>query len=263
MFLRRGALTIVLVLLLAAASCGGGGSKEVNIVKINLNPATASAGSIVELSASISAPGQSVSSLLKEWEVTGGSLSLAPPDFSMLLRGTSKAASETTSSTTNNIVYWMVPSTPGAVTITLTVGTATKTMTATVVNSPIVLSVSDGSGGKKVCTVSASNVNDLYQVAFRVNFTSAWTVDSVDQGDFLGSAGDTLFIGLDNQPGYVPVAITKRGNAAGADGSGVLATITFDPVETTSGTSSVAGIPFELDAAILRTSGNKPIAVTE
>jgi len=265
MFLRHGALALILFLLLAAASCrgGGGGTKEVQIVKINLNPAAATAGSIIELSASISAPGQSVSSLLKEWEVSAGSLSLVPPDFSLLIRGTSKTPSETTSSTTNSVVYWMVPTSPGPATITLTVGTATKNNTVQVVNSPIVLSVTDGGGGKKICTVSASNVNDLYQAAFRVNFTSAWKVNSVTQGAFLGSANETLFIGLTNQSGFVPVAITKRGDAAGADGSGVLATITFDPVETSSSVSSVAEVPFTLDAAILRTSGNESVAGSE
>lgn len=263
MILRRGALALISVVLLFAASChgGGGGTSQVQIVKINLNPASATAGSIIELSASISAPGQSVSSLVKDWEVSAGSLSLVPPDFSMLIRGTSKAASDdsTTSSTTNSVVYWMVPTTPGPATITLTVGTATKDNIVQVVNSPIVLSVTDGTGGKKVCTVSASNVSDLYQAAFRVNFTSAWKVNSVNPGDFLGSANDTLFIGLSNQSGFVPVAITKKGDVAGENGSGVLATITFDPVDTSSGVSSVADVPFTLDAAILRTSGNQPV----
>ncbi|HES58167.1 MAG TPA: hypothetical protein ENO21_01915 [Firmicutes bacterium] len=264
MFLRYWALALTLILLLAAAGCGGGnGGDEIRIVKINLNPAAASAGSIVELSASISAPGQSVSSLVKEWEVSAGSLSLAPPDFSMLMRGTSKAASETTSSTTNSIVYWMVPATTGPATISLTVGTDTEETTVQVVSSPMVLSVTDGAGGSKVCTVSAQGVNDLYQAAFRVNFTSAWTVASVEQGGFLGDENETLFIGLDDQSGFVPVAITKRGDVAGEDGSGVLATITFDPVETSSGVSAVADVPFALDAAILRTSGNQPLPGSE
>ena len=94
-------------------------------------------------------------------------------------------------------------------------------------------------------------MTDLYQAAFRINYSSAWRVDSVEQGDFLGPEAETLFIGLTNQSGFVPVSITRLGNAAGVDGDGVLATIVFEPT----GTASASSVPFDLAAPMLITGG--------
>jgi len=257
-------ILLALAALAALAACkNGGGTQSPTIVSINLNPGTALAGSIIELSASISAPGQSVSSLVKDWEVTGGSISTTPPDFSLLLRQTAKVTSDTTVSTTNNMVYWIAPASSGPVTITVTVGQDSEMRTVQVGNSPVTLSVSDGVDQKKICSINANNVSDLYQAAFRVNFGSAWHVDSVVRESFLGGANETLFIGLDDKNGFVPVAITRKGNVAGVDGSGSLATITFAKNQTTSAADPAANRPFELEMVVLRSSSDQPIEISE
>jgi len=260
---RRG-LYLVLVALLAIVtlSCGKGKTQgEISVVSINTNPATVATGAVVELTASISAPGRSVSDLNKHWSVTAGTLLAAPPDFSLLLKGTAKATSESSLDTTASKVYWVTPS-PGTTTVTLAVETASKSRTITVGQNPVTLSVSDGVDGQKVCTVLANNVTDLYQAAFRINFSSAWKVVGTSPGSFLGGSGDTLWIGMSNQNGFVPCAITRRGNAAGVTGSGTLATIIFEPASGASAAREAAGIdarPFDLSMAILRSSKDEPI----
>ena len=106
----------------------------------------------------------------------------------------------------------------------------------------------------------ASNVNDLYQAAFRVTYSSAWTPVTVSQGDFLGAAADTIFFELHNQNGFVPIAITRKANAGGVDGSGTLAVIKFDPTGGTSNARDVSAVPFGLDLVVLRDSDDEPIS---
>ncbi|MCH7473013.1 hypothetical protein IIA79_08700 [bacterium] len=247
------------------ASCGGGGGNggggQVSIASINLNPAAVTAGAVVELSATINAPGQNVSSLLKSWNVTAGTLMLSPPEFSLFLRQIAKGVSASSVSTANGTVYWVTPTTGGPATISLTVENTTKSSEVQVGVSPVTLSVSNGPEGSKICTVEAQSISDLYQAAFRVNFTSAWQPASVEPGSFLGGAGEILFLGLTNQNGFVPCAITRKGAAAGVNGSGVLATITFTPAQATSATREVESIPFELGLVILRNSKDEPISV--
>jgi len=120
MSFRRG-LLLVLVAVLAALvlSCGKGKQpSEISVVSINTNPATVSTGAVVELTASISAPGRSVSELTKHWSVTAGTLLATPPDFSLLLRGTAKATSESSLDTLASKVYWVTPS-AGTTTVTV------------------------------------------------------------------------------------------------------------------------------------------------
>jgi hypothetical protein len=251
----------LLALVLAASCHGGGGAQALTISSINFNPATPAAGSVVELTASITAPGQNPDSLTKSWTVSAGTVSTTQPDFALILRQTAKGASASSVSTAAKTVYWVTPAAGGSATITLTVGTASKQRTVQLGASPVRMSVTDGTGGQKICTVQASNVQDLYQAAFRINFSSAWTPVSAAQGTFLGAAGNTLWIGLTNQNGFVPCALTKRGNVAGTDGSGTLATVTFAPAHAGSAADSQTESPFELTLVILRDSQDQPIAL--
>ncbi|MBN2080955.1 hypothetical protein JW859_01985 [bacterium] len=255
-------LGLVLVAVIAASlsACGGGGGVDpVTITAINLNPSTVAAGSIVTLSASISAPGQSVSSLVKNWTVSAGSLTADQPDFSLLLRETARGASAASVSTTANSVYWVAPATAGSVTITVQVDETIKTQNITVGASPVTLSVTSGAGGGKTCTITAHDVTDLYQVAFRLSFTSAWSPDSVAIGGFLGDAGDILELSMTNQNGFVPVAITRKGNVAGVNGTGELASIEFSPSGSSSSVSQ-ADVPFVLEIMDMRDSNDDPIS---
>jgi len=262
MSVKRGVKAVLALLLVSmlAACKGPSQPAEVSIVSINLNPGVVAAGAVVQVTGSISAPGQSVSSLTKHWAVTNGTLRETAPDFALLLRGTAKAASESFLDTTNSTVYWVAP-TSGAATITLTVSGVNKSRSLTVGASPITMSVTNSGASGRTVTVMANAVTDLYQAAFRINFTSNWKPTSAQAGDFLGAASGILFLGLTNQSGFVPCAITRKGNAAGVDGSGTLATINFDPTAGTSAARELSAAPFELSLVMLRNSGDQPINV--
>ena len=241
---------LLLFALLSFGCGGGGGSDEVTITSINTNPSTVTAGSVIALTASISAPGQSIASLVKNWTVSTGSLTSDPPEFSLLLRETAKEGSATSLSTTSNTVYWVAPAEMETATITLAIDGQTKTLTVAIGESPITLSVTNG-----VCTVATNNITDLYQAAFRINYTSAWTPSSIEAGDFLGETeGDdreAIYIGMTNQDGFVPFAISRLGDADGVDGSGTLATVTFSKTSSTASTREVADVPFEFGMVLL------------
>jgi len=247
--------TLVAAALCAALmACGGGGNgttEEVRIVSISLNPTTVSANAVVTLSASISAPGQSTADLVKNWTASAGTLTIAAPDFSQIIREPSRVASSSSVSTTATQVYWRAPDTAVSATITLEVEQDSKSRAVQVTESPILLSVSSGSNNTKVCSVSANNVSDLRQAAFRIKFSSAWVPQSAEAGDFLGTSEEILFLGLPNQTGFVPCAITKRGNVTGETGSGTLATVTFESASSTSAAREVADLPFALADVVL------------
>jgi hypothetical protein len=243
---------------LLAAGCNSPGDPPATVVinSIVLNPGTVAAGSVIELSAN--ATGAAASDI-KAWTVSSGQLATSAPDFSFVLRGTAKAASASSVSTPNNKVYWITPVTAGTATLTVSIGTATKSQNVTIGASLVTMELTDAAGGKKVATVRVTGVTDLYQAAFRVNFTSAWQPESVEQGDFLGNSADTLFIGLTNQTGFVPVGITRKGNVSGVDGSGTLARITFAP-RGTSSARELSAVPFDIGTIYLRDSQDRPIA---
>ncbi|MEZ5337910.1 MAG: hypothetical protein R3F46_06550 [bacterium] len=237
--IKRLILTAItgILLLCAAASCGGGGGgTPVSITSINTGGGQISAGSVVPLSATLSGGNGQV--LLKSWSVSAGSLMINPPDFSLVLRETAKSTSETSVATTGPTVYWVVPESAGSATVTLKVEDATRSLDVTFGASPVTLAVNSAANGQRVVTVSANGISDLFGAAFRVNYGEAYSPVSVEAGDFLGPAGETLFLGLANQADFVPVAITRRQGGGGKDGSGVLATITFAPA---SGSSSAKG----------------------
>lgn len=249
-------ILIVLLAAFALASCFGGGSSTPQVNAINLDPGTPAAGSLVQVIGDVT--GNGASSATKSWAVTAGSLSVTPPDFGLILRGTSKAGSAANLTTTSNKVYWLAPASGGSATLTLSVGASSKTRTVTLGSSPVALSVADAGANKQV-TVHVSNVNDLYQAAFRVTYSSAWRPLSVAQGDFLGAPADTLFFELHDRSGFVPMSITRKGNAGGVDGSGSLAVLTFEPTGAASSARGTSAIPFELDLIVLRDSNDQPI----
>jgi hypothetical protein len=247
---------LVVLLAFALASCfgGGGGSPQVNA--INIDPGTPAAGSLVQVTGDVT--GNGAASATKSWSVTAGSLSVEPPDFGLILRGTAKAGSAANLTTTAEQVYWLAPTSGGSATLTLSVGGSSKTRTVTLGSSPVGISVAD-SGANKQVTVHVSNVSDLYQAAFRVTYSSAWKPVSVSQGAFLGAPADTVFFEMHNRNGFVPVAISRKGNAGGADGSGTLAVLTFEPSGGTSSARGASQIPFNLDFVVLRDSNDAPI----
>jgi hypothetical protein len=258
-------VVILCILVLSLGACNGGGGSpaaQLKIVSINLNPATANAGSVVQLTATYSGVSGGTSSLVKNWTVSSGTVSTTKPDFSLILRGTAKVASASSASTTASTVYWITPLTATSATVKLEVSGQSKTITANVTASPITMSVTDGTtAGTKVCTVSVTNITDLYQVAFRINYSSAWKPTDKVQGDFLGTPAQTLFLCLTNQNGFVPCALTRLGNVPGNDGSGDLAQITFAPATGTSSTHGASEQPFDLGLVMLRTSKDEPIAL--
>lgn len=257
-------LAAFIVLVLMVAGCGsGGGDDEIRITSINANPAAITAGSVIALTASISAPGQSVSSLIKNWTVTGGILTADPPDFSLLLRQTARDTSTISLSTTSNTVYWVAPTNTSTITINLAVADQTKALQVSIGNSPVTLSVSNG-----VCTVAANEIDDLYQVAFRISHSSAWTPVSIEPGDFLGvpaaegvTEPEVLWLGMTDQNGFVPVALTRLGDVDGVDGSGTLARISFAKSSSTVATREVAEVPFEMSMIIMYDSTNRRINI--
>jgi len=229
-------------------SCGGGGGKRpepqptLSILSINLSPQAPSAGTVVELSATFNNPSLAAGKT-RVWEVSGGTIGETPPDFTLVLRQT--AGVKKTSavvSTTRDVVYWLAPTEPGKYRVTLTVGGATKSREVSISVTPIALSILQDDGTHIVVSVKAVSVTNLYQAAFRVNFDSAkYTPTSVVPGNFLGSSQEILFLGLTNQSGFVPVGITRKGNAPGVSGSGELARISFSR-KTTSRSSSALGL---------------------
>jgi hypothetical protein len=256
MMWRKYMVLLAAALAVAGASCKGGDSPSTVVINsIVLNPGTVAAGAVVELSAN--ATGASASDI-KTWTVTSGQLSASQPDFSFVLRGTAKAASASSISTPNSKVYWITPVAAGSATVSVSIGSATKSQNVTIGASLVTMELSDAANGKKVATVRVNGVTDLYQAAFRINFTSAWQPESVQQGDFLGNASDTLFIGLTNQTGFVPVSITRKGNVGGIDGSGTLARVTFAP-RTTSSARELSSVPFDLGVVVLRDSQDRAI----
>lgn len=247
---------------LAACNGGGGGSNNggLRIVSLNLNPGSPTTGSVVQLSANFSGV-NSTAGLIKNWTVSAGSLSTTKPDFGLLLRQTAKAASESSASTTANTVYWITPTAAATATIKLVVEGVTKETSVGVTASPVSLSVANGDSGTKICTVRVTNITDLYQAAFRVNYSSAWQPTSAVPGDFLGAENEILWLGLTNQNGFVPCAITKRGSVPGDDGTGTLATINFTPVSGASSARGASAVPFDIGLIMLRTSKDEGIAL--
>lgn len=219
-------------------SCGGGSKPPpppqplLVIQSINLQPPEPSVGTVVEVTATYNNPSLA-EGRPRLWEVSAGSLSTEPPDFSLLVRQTAGIKQTNASlSTTGDKVYWFTPTIPGSATIKLTVAGSKKQVSVTIKASSLVADVTPGDDGTTVVTVRAVSITNLYQAAFRLTFNSLrYKPVSVTPGSFLGGENEILFLGLTNQAGFVPVAITRKGNAPGVSGSGELAKIVFEPKE--------------------------------
>jgi len=239
-------------------SCGGGGGKRpepqptLSILSINLSPQDPSAGTVVELSATFNNPSLAVGKT-RVWEVSGGTIGETPPDFTLVLRQT--AGLKNTSAvvrTTRDVVYWLTPTEPGKYTVTLTVGSVSRSREVSVSATPIALSILQDDGTHIVVSVKAVSVTNLYQAAFRVNFDSTkYTPTSVTPGNFLGSSQEILFLGLTNQNGFVPVGITRKGDAPGVSGSGELARISFSRKSTSRSPSALGLAGFSIGFYVL------------
>jgi len=259
--IRTNLATACLVFLIIAASCGGGGGgkptppppQNLTITAINLSPAEVSTGTVVELSATYN-DANLAASYDKTWDVSAGALSLEQPDFGLVLRETAGFKTASVSLTTKaSKVYWFTPAEAGTCTVKLTVGSASKSRSVGVTSSPLSIEVLPGEGDSTIVRVSAKNVSGLYQAAFRITFDSArYRPVSVEAGDFLGGEDDILFLGLTNQNGFVPVGITRKGDAPGVSGSGTLAEVVFAPRSASRAPSGLALAGFDLTLFLLR-----------
>lgn len=268
-------VTLFVTVLIACVSCGGGGGgpkpppvppppANLSITSINLAPAEVSTGTVVELSATYN-NANLAASCDKTWEVSAGALSLEQPDFGLILRQTAGIKSPTAVLTTKaSRIYWFTPSAAGACTVKLTVGTASKSKSVSVSSSPLTLEVLPGAEDSTVVKVNAQNATDLYQAAFRISFDSArYRPVSVTPGSFLGGQGDVLFLGLTNQSGFVPVGITRKGDAPGVSGSGTLAQVVFAPKSASHVPSSLGLAGFDLTFYLLRDGRGLPLAASD
>ena len=226
----------LVALALFVASCngsskktdGGGGGGAVTIRDIILNPASPGASALVSVTLDASSTSLGIADRNKTYTTTGGTLYETEPDFALVMRGTAQSSGGSTLTTKQTHIYWVTPATTGEVTLTARIDTASKERKVVIGNALASLSVGADAEGHKVVTITANDVTDLFQVAFRVNYKSSkYTAVSVEKGDFLGA--DSLFIGeKDKTPGgVVAVSLSKKRGQTGADGSGVLARIVF------------------------------------
>ena len=247
------------------AACGGGGKPPIvkpidtptssTIQSLNFSPANVTSGTVVEVSATYT-NASAFESAAKLWLVGGGTLSEQPPDFDLVLRETAgiKAASATLTTTASK-VYWLTPIKPGSYNVSLRIGNAYLVQTVEVTTAPVGLEVLPGENNSVIVRVVGQGVTDLYQAAFRVVFNaSVYTPTGVTPGTLLGSGSDILFIGLTNQNGFVPIAITRKGSAGGVNGSGVLAEVVFTPKAASRAAASIGISGFELLRYVLRDS---------
>jgi general secretion pathway protein D len=114
-------------------------------------------------------------------------------------------------------------------------------------------------GGTVQLNVSILDAVDLYAYQFDVAFDAGLlSAAAVTEGTFLASAGGTLFIpgAIDNLAGSVGfIANTLLGPAAGVNGSGTLARITF-------GANAIGASPITLSNVLLLDSAGNDIAAT-
>jgi len=240
-------------LLAFVLSCGGGGGggggntppppPDVTIKDILFVPSSPGTNSLVELTASFSSRTPSAN-LTKNWSVSSGTLLETYPDFTLTPRHTPSAVKKPSLSTTASSVYWRTPPGAGSYTVTLVIGSAKLTRVISVVDEPVSMSVVTQPDGRKVISVTANGVTDLYQVAFRLNYNgTGYVIDSVTIGDFLGTPPNILSLVVRSLPNTIPIALTKKGNVPGATGSGVLATVIFKPRTGTSSLKSASISP--------------------
>lgn len=267
--MRNLSVFFVLLLLLVLTACNKGGSKgdggtpndSVNVRDLIVNPAKPGTTSLVEITIDASATGTPVSDRMKLYTASGGSLYETQPDFTMVLRGISQTGGSASLVTKQNRIYWVTPATPGDFTLSAAIGDRSAQKSVVIGNSAATMSVTTDTQGRKIVTVSASGVTDLFQAAFRINYqTSKYTCVAIEKGDFMGS--DTLFIGEKDKtpPGVAAVSITRKRGQGGVSGTGVLARLIFAE-KTASGADREASrtSAFDFEYATLLDSNGQPI----
>jgi hypothetical protein len=87
----------------------------------------------------------------------------------------------------------------------------------------------------------AAQVTGLYGVAFDLDYpTAALSFTSASAGTFLGSSGQVSMQVAESPPGHLVVGVTRLGQVAGVDGSGVVLQLVFTPVAAGSGPVTVS-----------------------
>ena len=82
----------------------------------------------------------------------------------------------------------------------------------------------------------AAQVTGLYGAAFDLDYpTAALTFTSASVGTFLGTSGQVSMQVVESTPGHLVVGVTRLGQVAGVDGSGVVLQLVFTPVAAGSG----------------------------
>jgi len=267
--MRIVSLLLPVIALSVLAGCNGGGSQApdqdagsgvVSIRDIILDPASPGSTALVELTIDAVATVTPVSQRTKLYAASGGTLYEEQPDFSLVMRGSAQTNEPSTISTKSNRIYWITPASGGKVTLSITISGVNFNKEVVIGNSLATLSVGQDDSGRKVVTVTASNVEDLFQAAFRVNYkTSKYTVVTVEQGDFLGS--DALFIGEKSKTplGVVAVSLSRKRGQGGVSGSGVLARVIFAEKEASAVKETSVSAAFSLEYITLLDSSGIPL----
>lgn len=82
----------------------------------------------------------------------------------------------------------------------------------------------------------AAQVTGLYGAAFDLDYpTAALSFTSASVGTFLGTSGQVSMQVAEPTPGHLVVGVTRLGQVAGVDGSGVVLQLVFTPVAAGSG----------------------------
>lgn len=94
------------------------------------------------------------------------------------------------------------------------------------------------SANRFVLDVKASQVDDLYGVSFELEYPNAqlrWIPGGTKEGSFLSANGSTDLIVEADSPGVILVGLSLLGDVEGADGSGTLLSLEFEPISSGSG----------------------------
>jgi hypothetical protein len=99
-------------------------------------------------------------------------------------------------------------------------------------------------GATSSVPISIANASRVSQVTISVAYDPRlMRARSVSQGGFMAQGGQpvTFLPVIDAAAGRVDIVISRQGDPAGASGSGLLASIQFDPIATGEGTLSASG----------------------
>ena len=111
------------------------------------------------------------------------------------------------------------------------------TFTAASTGPGIVLAQGAGTSASSLTVeVRAAQVTGLYALAFDLDYPAAAVrFQSAAAGPFLGTSGQVSTQVAESTPGHLVVGVTRLGNLAGVDGSGVVLSLVFTPVANGSG----------------------------